>query len=166
MSKPSARDGSVKRPRARSSRPVVEIDAVRNDSATWLTTLRLALPRASSSFSASPVSRRNASRSVSRALLEGLLLGAAQDAGLGFAESVTGVEQEVDVPAVLTRQLVEDPGGHRRLTQLRERVRVRAVSRLAQLLRKARPQLDELVEIGSVELVGGLLEVHDLAHFD
>ena len=73
---------------------------------------------------------------------------------------MAGVEEEVDLPAVPPRELVERPGGDRGLPQLRERLGALAVAGVAERLLQPRALGDELLQVGGIELVDRLLDVH------
>src|SRR5438874_1413522 len=84
--------------------------------------------------------------------LEGLPVGSGERSGLRLAQAVAGLEEEVDLPSVPPRELVERPGGDRGLPQLRERLGALAVAGFAERLRQPRALGDELLQVGGLEL--------------
>ena len=73
--------------------------------------------------------------------------------GLGLAEAVTGVEQQVDLPPLPARELVDRPHRDGRLSQCLDPIRLFPVSGLAQLAGDAIALGDELAGLDGVEAV-------------
>ena len=75
-------------------------------------------------------------------------------------QEVAGVEEQVDVMALAANELVQRPGEHRRLSQLRQRLCVVLGSLFLQLAHELRPPGDERVAVDAEELVDGVVEGH------
>src|SRR5262249_51836739 len=93
-------------------------------------------------------------------LIERRALAAADDARLRLAQPVTRMEAQVDLATVPPHELVQRPGGDRRLAELSDLRGLLAPAVGAQLLHEPAPFRAEFVEIDAVEPTGGLVERH------
>src|SRR5262249_797163 len=89
-----------------------------------------------------------------------LPVGPADDSFLRLPQPVAGIEEQIDVTPVSTRELVQGPRGDRRLASLRNRVGRPAVARVLQLTRKSLPLGDERIGLDAVEVIERFVQRH------
>ena len=159
-SKPDRLIGPVNRPRASSVRPSSDTAAASSDSRIWPEHGRRGGAAVLEQLLGLVEQPGERLRLVALRPLEDVARGPAQHGRLRLAEAVAGVEQEVDLAAVAARELVQRPGGERRLPDGGDGRRVVGLALRLELLREPGPRRHELLGRGRVESVERLVEIH------